>query len=292
MKGIILAGGMGSRLHPITEATSKQLLPVFDKPMIYYPLSVLMLAGIQEVLLITTPIDMPAFQRLLGDGSKFGIQIQYASQSEPRGLADAFIIGEKFIAGDSVCLILGDNIFYGQGFTPKLQDAAEKIKEGGATVFGYRVNDPSRFGVVEIDEQNRAISVEEKPYNPRSKWAVTGLYFYDSQVVDIAKSVQPSLRGELEISCINQAYLDMGQLHVELLGRGFAWLDTGTQDSLLEASNFVQTIENRQGYKIACLEEIGFLNGWLSVIELGQRAANYPNSQYGSYLKQLADDAS
>lgn len=285
-KGIILAGGSGTRLHPITKGISKQLLPIYDKPMVYYPLSVLMLAGIREVLVISTPEDIEGFKRLLGDGSQFGMQLSYAIQPCPDGLAQAFILGEEFIGQSNVCLVLGDNIFYGQGFTPMLRQAAERQK--GATVFGYQVKDPERFGVVEFDQHQRAISIEEKPKNPKSNFAVTGLYFYDNEVIQIAKQVKPSERGELEITSINQAYLERGDLNVELLGRGFAWLDTGTQGSLLEAAQFVETLEKRQGYKVACLEEIAMNNGWLSkeqVLAIGQTMSK---NGYGQYLISLA----
>lgn len=284
-KGIILAGGSGTRLHPITKGISKQLLPIYDKPMVYYPLSVLMLAGIQEVLVISTPEDIDGFKRLLGDGSQFGMQLSYAIQPRPDGLAQAFILGEEFIGQSNVCLVLGDNIFYGQGFTPMLRQAAERQK--GATVFGYQVKDPERFGVVEFDQQQRAISIEEKPEKPKSNFAVTGLYFYDNDVIQIAKQVQPSERGELEITSINLAYLERGDLNVELLGRGFAWLDTGTQGSLLEAAQFVETLEKRQGYKVACLEEIAMNNSWLSkeqVLAIGQTMSK---NGYGQYLISL-----
>lgn len=291
MKGIVLAGGSGTRLYPITLGTSKQLLPVYDKPMIYYPLSVLMLAGIRDILIITTPEDQAGFKRALGNGEQFGINLSYEIQPSPDGLAQAFIIGEEFIGNDSVCLVLGDNIFYGQGFTPKLKQAAENAKSGkGATVFGYQVKDPERFGVVEFDENKRAISIEEKPEHPKSHYAVTGLYFYDNSVVDIAKQVTPSHRGELEITCVNRAYLEQGKLNVELLGRGFAWLDTGTHESLLEAAQFVETIEKRQGYKIACLEEIAYNQGWLGKDRLLAQANELRKNGYGSYLSDLIND--
>lgn len=288
MKGIVLAGGSGTRLYPITKGVSKQLLPIYDKPMIYYPLSVLMLAGIRDILLISTPEDIGGYQRLLGDGSEFGIRLSYALQPSPDGLAQAFIIGEEFIGQDSVCLVLGDNIFYGQGFTPTLRQAAQR--SSGATVFGYQVKDPERFGVVEFDSQKRAISIEEKPLKPKSNFAVTGLYFYDNDVIDMAKSVLPSARGELEITSINQAYLEQGALNVELLGRGFAWLDTGTHESLLEAGHFVETIEKRQGYKVACLEEIAFSNGWLKADDLRRIGSSLSNNSYGQYLLSLAEE--
>lgn len=287
MKGIILAGGSGTRLYPITKGVSKQLLPIYDKPMIYYPLSVLMLAGIQDVLIITTPEDKDSFIRLFGDGESFGINISYAVQPSPDGLAQAFTIGKDFIGGDSVCLVLGDNIFWGEGFSQKLKHTFSMKK--GATVFGYPVKDPERFGVVEFDKNQKVISIEEKPSKPKSNFAVTGLYFYDNDVIEIARKVKPSKRGELEISCINNAYLDRGSLNVELLGRGFAWLDTGTHESLLEAAMFVETIEKRQGFKIACLEEIAWRNGWLSSEQVSHKAKILSKNGYGRYLKSLID---
>lgn len=288
MKGIVLAGGSGSRLYPLTHGVSKHLLPIYDKPMIYYSLSVLMLAEINEILLITTPEDHAAYLRLLGNGEQFGIKLSYAIQPKPEGLAQAFIIGEEFIGSDNVSLILGDNIFYGQGFRPKLLDVASRTS--GATVFGYQVKDPERFGVVHFDENNRALSIEEKPENPKSNYAVTGLYFYDNQVVEFAKSVRPSKRGELEITSVNQMYLEANLLNVELLGRGFAWLDTGTFESLLEAASFVQTMEHRQGLKIACLEEIAYGNGWLSKQHIKDIAKNLNKNGYGDYLLKILEN--
>jgi len=284
-KGIILAGGSGTRLHPITKGVSKQLLPIYDKPMVYYPLSVLMLAGIRDVLLISTPDDLPDFQRLLGDGSDFGIHLNYAEQAAPDGLAQAFLIGASFIGDDDVCLVLGDNIFYGPNFSGLLRTASGQ--ESGATVFGYHVSDPERFGVVEFNPQRQVLSLEEKPARPKSNYAVTGLYFYDNDVIDIARGVQPSVRDELEITDVNLAYLQAGKLRVEILGRGFAWLDTGTHESLLDAGRFIQTIEVRQGLKVACLEEIAYRNGWLSAEDLVVQAGRLRKTEYGRYLERV-----
>lgn len=288
MKGIILAGGSGTRLYPLTMVTSKQLLPVYDKPMVYYPLSTLMLAGIKDILIISTPTDLPNFERLLGDGSQYGIQLSYKVQPSPDGLAQAFLLGEEFIGDDCCAMVLGDNIFYGNGFTSLLRQAVKDAEAGKASIFGYYVNDPERFGIVEFDENGRAISVEEKPAHPKSNYCITGLYFYDKRVVEYAKKIKPSARGELEITDLNRLYLEDGTLNVQLMGRGYAWLDTGTMDSLLEASDFVRTIQNRQGIEISAPEEIAFVNGWISKETLMESAQRYGKSPYGEHLKQVA----
>lgn len=289
MKGIILAGGSGTRLYPLTMITSKQLLPVYDKPMIYYPLSTLMLAGIKDILIISTPQDLPNFKKLLDDGSQFGVQLSYEEQPSPDGLAQAFIIGEDFIGDDSCAMVLGDNIFYGNGFTPVLKEAKEKAEKGEANIFGYYVHDPERFGIVEFDETGKVISVEEKPENPKSNYCITGLYFYDNRVVDLAKQVKPSARGELEITDLNRLYLEDESLNVQLLGRGYAWLDTGTMDSLIDAAEFVQTVEKRQGIKISAPEEIAFLNKWIDKETLIASAEKYGKSPYGQHLRRVAE---
>lgn len=290
MKGIVLAGGSGTRLYPITKGVSKQLLPIYDKPMVYYPISVLMQAGVRDILIITTPQDASSFRRLLGDGSDFGVRLEYAEQPSPDGLAQAFLIGEEFIAGDSVCLVLGDNIFHGAGLAEKLTQAVERAEnESRATIFGYRVDDPERYGVAEFDAEGHCLSIEEKPTNPKSNYAVVGLYFYPNRVVEIAKSIRPSARGELEITAVNQQFLSDSELHVDTFGEGFAWLDTGTHDSLAEASIFVEVIEKRQGVKIACLEEIAFRNGWISAEKLRQVAEPMARNPYGRYLLKVAD---
>jgi len=288
MKGIVLAGGSGTRLYPITKGVSKQLLPIYDKPMVYYPISVLMLAGIQDILIISTPQDLPAFKRLLGDGSDYGVHFEYAEQPSPDGLAQAFLIGEEFIGADSVCLVLGDNIFHGSGFTPMLEQAVEAADKAKATVFGYWVSDPERYGVAEFDKAGNCLSIEEKPAKPKSNYAVTGLYFYPNKVVEVAKSIKPSARGELEITSVNQRFLEDGELKVQVLGRGFAWLDTGTHDSLAEASIYIETVEKRQGLKVACLEEIAFQKGWIDADKLRALAAPMAKNPYGQYLLEIA----
>ena len=290
MKGIVLAGGSGTRLYPITKGVSKQLLPIYDKPMVYYPISALMLAGIREILIISTPYDLPAFKRLLGDGSDYGVHFEYAEQPSPEGLAQAFIIGEKFIGDDCACLVLGDNIFYGSGFTGMLKHAVEDASKGKATVFGYWVNDPERYGVAEFDKEGNCLSIEEKPKNPKSNYAVVGLYFYPNKVIDIAKRIKPSARGELEITTVNQEFLNAGELKVQTLGRGFAWLDTGTHDSLAEASTFVEVIEKRQGLKIACLEGIAYRHGWITEDKMRELAQPMLKNQYGQYLLKVIDE--